>query len=75
MNDLRTAINNIVHKHIDRAVYLHHELDMPCELEATLNQMVDEIHAFLRGKYLLIPNEVLQEFYEAKDSHWTRCAI
>ena len=69
MNDLRTDINNIVHKHIDRAVYLHHELDMPCELETTLNQMVDEIHAFLRGKYLLIPNEVLQEFYEAKDSH------
>ena len=70
MNDLRKDINNIVHKHIDKAVYLHHELDMPCELEATINQMVNEIHAFLQRKYLLIHNKVLQEFYdEAKDSH------
>nr|DAU96030.1 MAG TPA: hypothetical protein [Caudoviricetes sp.] len=69
MNNLRKDIDNIVHKYIDRAVYLHHELDMPCELEATINQMVDEIHAFLRRKYILIPNEVLQEFYEAQDSH------
>lgn len=77
MNDLEKRIDRIVHRHIDMAVYLHHELDMPCEFEATINQMVEELSADLLNYYVMIPREMLLRPFiikpitenEAEDSH------
>ena len=78
MNDLERRIDRIVHKHIDRAVYLHHELDMSCEFEITINQMVAELSADLLNYYVMIPRAMLlrpfiikpiTEKNEAQDSH------
>lgn len=77
MNDLERRIDKIVHKHIDKAVYLHHELDMPCEFEITINQVVAELSANLLDHYVMIPRAILLRPFiiqpitenEAKDSH------
>ena len=77
MNTLERRIDKIVHKHIDKAVYLHHELDMPCEFEITINQMVAELSADLLNYYVMIPREMLLRPFiikpstenETEDSH------
>lgn len=77
MNDLERRIDSIVHRHIDRAVYLHHELDMPCEFRTTINQMVAELSADLLSYYVIIPRALLLKPFiivpitenETEDSH------